>query len=166
MKRIGFYSLIVFQIIVLVGMSAQYYLIDIFGKPIKLSIDTSSMQYIDQSMTDLALDLSIQSITEDQWDIDESLTYNSVVYVLLEKGSDHLYEVKRASLKKFQPKDNQVQLKATYHYDSYGKHQVSYGFEQVSMSNLYELLSENRTLVATAKITPWGQHKIVELEAP
>lgn len=166
MKRIVFYSLIVFQGIILIGLSVQYFLIDHIGKPIKLSVDSSPMQYIDESITEITLDLAIQSATEKQWDIDESLTHNRKVYVLLEKGSDDIYAIKSVSLDPIKPKDDQVQLKASYHYTFSGKYELSYGFEQVYMDNLYELLNDHQHLIATVKITPWGQHKIVEIETP
>lgn len=70
MKQILFYLLLVFQAVVILLIAMQHYLIDDYGKTIKLLTDrSSSYEYYDDYSDTTYIDYEINNISEEIWEM-------------------------------------------------------------------------------------------------
>src|SRR5690625_4538520 len=118
MKRIAFYGITIIQAIVLIGLALQYYLIDPYGQTIAVEVDLSKNDFINYEIyTPIYMTYEINEISQTNWHIAEDISYNDIVYVLLEEDADGIYRVKEATTKKVDPSEKQILLKGQYEYD-------------------------------------------------
>lgn len=163
MRHLMFYILLIIQAVILVGLAWQYYLVDSYGETVKLTVDRPISGYIEyEDMTYIYFD--INKISKDQWDIDEELTYNDIVFVLLASDDEGIAHVKKASKQKMPAGSNEFVLKAHYKYDYSGTYHVKYGIEKILDHSLYNSVELSKRIIATLKIAPWGQRKVIQFD--
>src|SRR5690625_7456769 len=82
--------------------------IDQVGTEIKLvTLDEKELYGYDyQLIEDAYLEYEITRISKEKWSGPSDLNYSEIVYVLLQRGEDGIYEVEKASRKKMDVEDN------------------------------------------------------------
>lgn len=165
MKRILFYGLLVGQIIVIALIGWQDQLIDRYGKEIQLRAQQEhSGEYGWMTYNShLSITTEIDFIPSDKWDVDaEELSFNDLVYVLLEEDKEGFYIVKKASTKRLKPKDQQVLLVGKFMGHHTHGDEVDYQWELIPRRK-HEHINHMRPYFITVKVAPWRQWKITKL---
>ena len=171
MKRILFFSILLIQIAAIFILTFQFESVEQTGKEMMIKtifpdeeLYYDPMMYIDGTSY---VEYDINRISEEKWNNSESIAYNKLVYVLLEKNEEGIFEVVTASDQPIENiSDAQVVLTANYSYhdkrDKY--HYVLYGFERIKQIEKYGSFRRDDELLVTVVIGKWGQRKIIDVE--
>lgn len=167
-KRKWYYVAVAVQLAVLLGLTASYYAIDLFGREVVLKtapVDPRDLFYGDY----VQLHYEIQNLSDDLWKSDVPLAEyeRHQVYVVLEPCDD-VYCATGVYDKKPDISDNQIALKGSFqYYDEYLKTiNLDYGIERyyVEENKGKEIEQKTANAKAVIMIAPWGQMKISELQ--
>src|SRR5699024_214501 len=175
MKRILFYSLILFQVIAVSIVVIQYNLIDVYGKNATFKVhqyDKEDEYYYEENIHDFdsyMFELEVNNISKGKWHGKKEIQYNDRVYVLLEENKEGIYEVVKATDKELTAtKDNQLVLigKEIYENDEKTYH-VSYDFETINVKTHKDLIKDLKISdmkKVSYKFAPWNQSKLINIE--
>src|SRR5690625_487876 len=99
MRRILFYTILFIQACTIVFFVVQFERIEQVGTEIKLvTLDEKELYGYDyQLIEDAYLEYEITRIPKEKWSGPSDLNYSEIVYVLLQRGEDGIYEVEKAS---------------------------------------------------------------------
>lgn len=175
MKRILFYSLILFQVITVSIVVIQYNLIDTYGKTATFIVhhyDEEDEYYYEENIQDFEtymFELEINNIPKDKWEGKKEVQYNDRVHVLLEENKNGVYEVVKATDKELTAtKENQLVLIGKEIYENDDKmYHVSYDFETINVTthqNLIKDLKIREMKKVSYKFAPWNQSKLINIE--
>jgi uncharacterized membrane-anchored protein len=163
-KRKLFSFVVILQICTLLLIAGSYYLIDIFGKEIRLKtepIDPTDLFYGDY----VVMQYDVQTLSKGLWKGDKPIDEYEVVYVVLDE-SEGLYEATGISPEKPQVSDDEIVMKGRYIYN-FNNNEVylTYGIERyyIKEGTGKELEDQRGNLVVSVLVAPWGQKKISEV---
>lgn len=167
-KRIGRYTIIVIQILIIVVLVYQFEQIDKKGTQIKLEtkIDFLSNNEFNKH-TDISVEYDINKVSYDAWKITDEINYNAQVYVTLTKSKNGSYKVKEVTKEKGkQVEENDVTLRAAFAYkdevDDY--YYVYYGFEYLEAIERFGQFKQGDHLIVTISLGKLGQQKLTNIE--
>ena len=179
MKRALFYTLLLFQVIVVLLVVVQYNLIDTYGEERTfITVPYPDEEYypddefyMEEEITDYdmySFEFAINNIPKDKWEGKKDYNYRDRVYVLLQKNDSGIYEVVKATDKKITTsKENEVVLIGNNIYEDENDYHVSYGFENINVDNHKKILKDfdmSKENKVTFKVTPWKQGKLIKVE--
>ncbi|HLS06318.1 MAG TPA: hypothetical protein VK079_00095 [Bacillota bacterium] len=165
MRKVFFYLFIIAQIVILLVLVGQYYLIESYGKSFKIYLNETYDYSTFNNHQDIYVEYEITEIAKEHWSINEKLSYNDRVYVMLEENTAGVFEViDVAEHKLVTSSDQQVVLKANYVYDHAGMFKVDYRLNNEININQFVDVARDEKVVAHFKLAPWGQIKLITLE--
>ena len=168
MKRVLFYTLLIFQAAVILLIAIQHHLIDDYGETIKLLRETSvaNSHYYYNDSDYIYIDYEINTISQDIWEIDGELNYQEQVYIVLKPDESGIYHATRATKDKPEAVGNEVVLPGKYNYNDEMLHEyyVHYDIEEINNNNQYQLEDREQWII-TVNIAPWGQKSIATIES-
>lgn len=165
MRKVFFYLFIVVQVVILLVMVGQYYLIESYGKSFKIFINEPYDYSTFNHRKDIYVEYDITEIAKEHWPINEQMSYNDRLYVKLEANTSGVFEVIDVAEHKLIPSsDQQVVLKANYVYDHAGMFNVDYRLNNEININQFADVTRDEKVIAHFKLAPWGQIKLMTLE--
>ncbi|WP_157888130.1 GDYXXLXY domain-containing protein [Bacillus marinisedimentorum] len=155
------------QVLVLMGLTASYYLAEDVGEEIRLKtepIDPRDLFYGDY----VYLNYEISTLPEHLWRSTEPIPRegrNEKVFVLLEP-CESVYCAEGVYHEKAEGKEGVWVSGLLNYYDQYSKTmRIQYGFEKYFVPENTGTQWERRTeqFIVKISITPWGQSRILEI---
>ena len=169
MKRILFYTLLIFQAAVILLIAVQHYLINDYGETVKLlrEKDSNSANYYYDDSDYVNIEYEINTISQDIWEIDEELNYQEKVYIVLKPDDSGIYHAVQARIDKPEAVGNRVVLPGRYKYSDEMLHEyyIHYDIEEINNNNNQYQLEDDEQWVITVNIAPWGQKSIATVES-
>jgi len=170
MKKLLFYPVLLFQIIVLLFLMFQFE----YGRTNSetLQLKTALPDYYMDDMYnhvmegEVYVDFEINKIIPSNWDSEQSPEYNHRVYILLEENDAGIFEVVAGADYPLKADANQIVLSAFYHYydTEYNLHFVRYGFEAINDIDKFGSFQRDDRLLVTVQIGKWGQREVTHVE--
>lgn len=165
MKNKMFYLLVLGQVVLLLILAGQYYLIDSYGATFKIYLDDSQDYSFLGNDRDVYVDYEIREIPQEKWGIEREISSRENVYVKLEVNKDGVFEVVDVADHKLTPYDtDQIILKAKYIYDFSGRYFVEYGLQDKIPVDYFVDVARDKPIVASFQRAPWGQVKLIKIE--
>ena len=168
MRRILFYTILFIQACTIVFLVVQFERIEQVGTEIKLvTLDEKELYGYDyQLIEDAYLEYEITRIPKEKWSGPSDLNYSEIVYVLLQRGEDGIYEVEKASRKKMDVEDNHSII-ITGQYNFYDEHTkeywINYDFQHIKNIERFGKFSYSDNLIVTLLLSKWNQHKVKDV---
>lgn len=166
MKRILYYSLLAFQAAVILLITVQHALINVYGTEIKL-LEEDSIQTDNYYQPNYQyLEYEINRIDDEIWDIEDELNWKEKVYVVLKLDESEIFNAVRVTLEKPEAAPNEVILLGRYKYtnEAERKHYVDYDIERMDNDKLQDQLSDKDQSIITVMVAPWGQKTVVAID--
>lgn len=160
MRRVWFYTLLILQAGVLLGIGVQYYLIGNVGKPISLLTDYASSASFYPSDHNY-IEYEINEIPQDIWKVETGIDYQEKVYVVLAPDEEEIYHPVRVTKNKPKTNREEIVFPGSYQYEDTqaGIYHIDYGIERLH-EELMSGLNRNKQWEVTVHISPWGQKAV------
>ena len=155
---------VVLQILFLSGITFSYYMVDWYGKEIKLQTEPFDPRDIFQGDY-VILNYTISTIPNSLWEGKDPAEHGDVIYVVL-KPVNQVYETAAAYPDKPSGlSGDEVVLKGRVDYPSPDSIRVRYGLERyyVPEGTGKVLEEQSKDMIVHVKIAPWGQVKITKV---
>src|SRR5690625_156452 len=168
MRRILFYIVLVIQACVIIFFVFQFERIDQDGTEIKLvTIEQNEMYDYNFPLKGNAyLEYEITNVSTEKWSGSSELDYNELVYVLLQRDEDGIYQVEEASDAKLVAYDSHsvfVIGQYSYYNKQNKKHRIDYNLQSIDNIEQFGKFTYNDQLIVTLMVAKWNQHKVKDV---
>ncbi len=168
MRRILFYTALLIQLVVITVFIFQFERIHVTGTEIQIvTKETDAYGEYDYPLyQDAFVEYDISVIPEEKWTGSTDMNYNEKIYVLLEKGDNHVYEVKEASDNRLETKNKgSIVIPAFYGYfdQQMNFHEVNYDFQYIRNIDRFGSFQYSDKLIVSLYVSQWGQYKIIDV---
>lgn len=171
MKKYGFYSVVLLQVIAILFFAVQFEQIDSTGREIKLVGSSDYYEMEGAYLTgNILIEYDIKTVVADLYSGDialDKLSYNTALYVLLKPDDSDVFQLANISNEKIDAADGEVIVKAKFMYKEHDRNEFwvdyRYQMQQVEDIEQYGDFRNTDELVVTILHSKWGQYKVTDV---